>query len=182
MTFLGALALHVLFNVGVIEDIVQALGRETLLPVHVYVLLLAAIEVADPRSRDRRHGRRRLLAAARRGAGRHGGRLPARARPRRAAGRRPPPSRGIPLLLAMTIVGLPLAIWYLGRTAVALPACVIENLDTRAALGRSKHIVGRHFWRVSALTVLTLGVACSPARSSAPSSCSERSFRSCSQT
>ena len=159
LTFLGALALHVLFNVGVIEDVVQALGRETLLPVHVYVLLLAAIEVA-------------ILGLAIAATAvvvcslRVGEERVDTVDAYRLALDRAEPLAGvllrvavIPLLLAMTVVGLPLAIWYLGRTAVALPACVIENLDTRAALGRSKHIVGRHFWRVSALTVLTLGVA-----------------------
>jgi hypothetical protein len=66
---------------------------------------------------------------------------------------------GIPLVLAPTIVGLPVAIWYLGRTAVAVPACVIEDLDARAAIRRSKQLVGWHFWRVSALTTATVAVA-----------------------
>jgi hypothetical protein len=35
---------------------------------------------------------------------------------------------------------------------------VIEDLDSRAALRRSKRIVGKHFWRVSALTMLAVGV------------------------
>lgn len=59
----------------------------------------------------------------------------------------------------MTIVGLPIAVWYLGRTAVAVPACVLEDLDARAAIRRSKQLVGRNFWRVSALTTLTVAVA-----------------------
>jgi len=66
---------------------------------------------------------------------------------------------GIPLFLATTIVGIPVAIWYLGRTAVAIPACVIEDLDTRDAIRRSKQLVGRHFWRVSALTTVTVALA-----------------------
>jgi hypothetical protein len=66
---------------------------------------------------------------------------------------------GIPLLLAATIVGLPVAVWYLGRTAVAVPACVLEDLDAQAAIRRSKQLVGPHFWRVSALTTLTVAVA-----------------------
>ena len=36
---------------------------------------------------------------------------------------------------------------------------MIEDLDTRAAIRRSKQLVGRHFWRVSALTTVTLAVA-----------------------
>jgi hypothetical protein len=64
---------------------------------------------------------------------------------------------GIPLVLALTVVGLPFALWYLGRSAVAVPACVIEELDRRAAMARSKELVGRHFLRVGLLTSIVFG-------------------------
>jgi hypothetical protein len=66
---------------------------------------------------------------------------------------------GTPLFLALTVVGLPVAVWYLGRTAVAVPACVVQGLGARASVRRSKQLVGRHFWRVSALTTLTVAAA-----------------------
>ena len=157
--FLAALALHLLLNLRRVEELVQAVGRETLLPVHVSVLLLAAIELAvlgvaiaataivvgSLRLGEQRIGTMGAYRLAVDRAGPLAGVL------LRVA--------GIPLLLGLTIVGLPVAIWYLGRTAVAVPACVIEGLDARAAIRRGKHIVGRHFWRVSALTMLTLALA-----------------------
>ena len=159
LAFLGALALHVLLNFGRVEELVEAIGRETLLPLHIAVLLLAAIEIAAlglavaatavvvgslrlGEERVRTMGAYRLAVE-------HAG--PLAGVLLRVA--------GIPLLLGMTIVGLPVAIWYLGRTAVALPACVLEALGARAAIRRSKHLVGSHFWRVSALTTLTVAVA-----------------------
>ena len=48
LAFLAALAAHALLNLGPGQDLVQAPGRETLLTVHLYVLVLAAIEVAVP--------------------------------------------------------------------------------------------------------------------------------------
>jgi hypothetical protein len=157
--FLGAFALHILFNLGWTEDLVQALGRESLLPVHVYVFLLAAIEVAAL-------GLAIAATALAVGSLRLGEeRIGTMSAYRLAVHRSQPLAgvllrvAGIPLVLAMTIVGLPLAIWYLGRSAVAVPACVIEGLDARTAIRRSKHLVGRHFWRVAALTTLTLAAA-----------------------
>jgi hypothetical protein len=159
LTFLGALALHGLFSLGLAQDLVQVLGRESLLPVHVYVVLLAAIEVValglaiaatalvvGSLSRgDERLGTTSAYRLALHRAGPLAGVF------LRVA--------GIPLVLAMTIVGLPVAIWYLGRTAVAIPACVIESLDARMAIQRSKQIVGKHLWRVAALTTVTLTAA-----------------------
>ena len=131
LAFLAALALHLLLNLGPVEELVRAVGRETLLSVHVSVLLLAAIELAvvgvaiaatavvvgSLRLGEERIG---TIGAYRLAVDRAG---PLAGVLLRVA--------GIPLLLGLTIVGLPVAIWYLGRTAVALPACVIEG-STRA--------------------------------------------------
>ncbi|HEY7004768.1 MAG TPA: hypothetical protein VH281_10830 [Gaiellaceae bacterium] len=158
-TFLAALAAHVIVDLGPGQDLVQALGRESLLPVHVYVLLLAAIEVvplglavaatavavASLRIGEEQVG----TTGAYERAVHH-------ARPLAGILLR---VVGIPLLLATTIIGLPVAIWYLGRTAVAIPACVLEDLDRRAAIRRSKVLVGPHFWHVSAPTTLAVVVA-----------------------
>jgi hypothetical protein len=159
VTFVGALAVHLLLELDGVDDLTGALGRETVLPLHGYVIVLIAIEIAalgfavaatalvvgSLRLDEGRAG----TVGAYRLALRH-------ARPLAGVLLR---ALGIPLLLASTIVGIPFAIWYLGRTAVAVPACVIEDLDARAAIERSKHLVGRHFWRVSVLTVSTVGAA-----------------------
>ena len=96
LTFLGALALHVAVQRR--RDSGRRAGARPRDAAAGACLRAAAGRDRGrrARSRDRRHGRRRVLAAARRAARRHGGGLPARARPRRATGRRPPPSRGDP--------------------------------------------------------------------------------------
>jgi hypothetical protein len=159
LAFLAALAAHALLSLGPAQDLVQALGRETLLTVHLYGLVLAAIEVAvlglaiaatAVAVSSLRIGSERVgTMGALEGAVHH-------ARPLAGVLLR---VAGIPLFFAATIIGIPVAIWYLGRTAVAIPACVIEDLDTRAAIRRSKQLVGRHFWHVSALTTVTLAFA-----------------------
>jgi hypothetical protein len=159
LAFLGALSAHALLDLGPGQDLVRALGRETLLTVHLYVLVLAAIEVAVlglavaatvVAASSLRIGAERVgTMGAYQRAVHHAG--PLAGVLLRVA--------GIPLFLATTIVGIPVAIWYLGRTAVAIPACVIEDLDTRAAIRRSKQLVGRHFWRVSALTTVAVVLA-----------------------
>ncbi len=159
LTFLAALAVHVLLNLGSVEDLLQAVDREALLPVHLNVLLLAVIEIVAL-------GFAVAATAVTVGSLRLGEERVATMGAYQLAARRAVPLAGvllrvagIPLLLALTVVGLPVAIWYLGRTAVAVPACVIERLDSRGAIRRSKHLVGRHFWRVSVLTTLTVATA-----------------------
>jgi hypothetical protein len=157
--FLAAILAHALLNLGPGEDLVEALGRETLLSVHLNVLLLAAIEVAALGLAVAATAV--VVSSLRLGSERLGAesayqRAVHHARPLAGVLLR---VAGIPLFLASTIIGLPLAIWYLGRTAVAVPACVIEDLDRRAAIRRSKQLVGRHFWRVSALTTITVAIA-----------------------
>jgi hypothetical protein len=157
--FLAALFVHMLLNLGPGQDLVEALGRETLLSVHLNVLLLAAIEIAALGLAVAATAvvvSSLRLESQRLGAESAYQRTVHHARPLAGVLLR---VAGIPLFLASTIIGLPLAIWYLGRTAVAVPACVIEDLDTRAAIRRSKQLVGRHFWRVSALTTVTIGTA-----------------------
>ena len=146
-------------NLGPGQDLVEALGRETLLSVHLNVLLLAAIEVAALGLAVAATAV--VVSSLRLGSERLGAesayqRAVHHARPLAGVLLR---VAGIPLFLASTIIGLPVAIWYLGRTAVAVPACVIEDLDTRAAIRRSKQLVGRHFWRVSALTTVVVATA-----------------------
>jgi hypothetical protein len=159
LTFLAALAAHVLLDLGPGEELVRALGRERMLPIHLYVLLFAVIEVAPLGFAIAATA---IAAASLRVGVEQVGTMGAYQRAVHHA--RPLAGvlvrvAGIPLLFAATIVGLPIAVWYLGRTAVAVPACVLEDLRTRAAILRSKELVGRHFWRVSALTTLTVAVA-----------------------
>jgi hypothetical protein len=67
---------------------------------------------------------------------------------------------GISLALTLTIVGIPLAILYLARTAVAVPACVIETLGARGSIRRSSDLVGvRNLGRVTVLGGLVVLVA-----------------------
>jgi hypothetical protein len=159
VTFLAALGAHLLLDLGPAQDLMQALGRERMLPVHVYVLVFAVIEVVPlgfaiaataVAAASLRLGVEQVgTMGAYERAGHHG-------RPLTGVLLR---VAGIPLLLAATIVGLPVAVWYLGRTAVAVPACVLEDVDAQAAIRRSKQLIGPHFWRVSALTTLTVAFA-----------------------
>ena len=57
-------------------------------------------------------------------------------------------------VLALTIVGIPVAIVYLVRKSVITQACVIEDLHASAALRRSSGLVRRHGPRVFAITAL----------------------------
>jgi hypothetical protein len=159
VTFLAALGAHLLLDLGPAQDLVQALGRERMLPIHVYVLVFAVIEVVPlgfaiaataVAAASLRLGLEQVGTMGAYDRAGHRGRPLAGVLLRVA---------GIPLLFAATIVGLPVAVWYLGRTAVAVPACVLEDLDAQAAIRRSKQLVGPHFWRVSALTTLTVAVA-----------------------
>jgi hypothetical protein len=57
-------------------------------------------------------------------------------------------------LLTITIVGIPIAIFYLVRKAVVTQACVVEDLHARQALARSSELVRRHGLRVLAIAAL----------------------------
>jgi hypothetical protein len=159
LTCAAALCVHLLQRVDPIGNLMRALGHEDLLHVHANILVLAAIQIAGVgfaiaatavATASLRLGEEPLAAtgpfsiAAHRVGALAGVLL-------RVA--------GIPFLLAITIIGIPVAFWYLGRTAVALPACVIERLDAGAAIRRSKDLVGSHPWRAATLTTLTIAAA-----------------------
>ena len=63
----------------------------------------------------------------------------------------------ITVVLAITIVGIPLAIWNLGRWAVAVQASALEDLGPGPALRRSRELVRGHWWR-TAVTATTVNV------------------------
>jgi hypothetical protein len=159
LTFLAALVVHLLSNAGNQNGLVQVIGRESALFVHVDVLVLAVVDVI---ALGIAVGATTIVVSSLRLGEEHVGVAGAL---RRALRRATPLAAvllrvvGIPLFLALTVVGLPVAVWYLGRTAVAVPACVVEGLGARASVRRSKQLVGRHFWRVSALTTLTVAAA-----------------------
>ena len=60
-------------------------------------------------------------------------------------------------LLAVTIVGIPLAVANLGRWAVAVQASALEDLGAGPALARSRALVRGRWWR-TALTATTVNV------------------------
>jgi len=57
-------------------------------------------------------------------------------------------------LLAITILGIPLAIVYLVRKTVLTQACVLEGLDAAGSLRRSSELVRRHGMRVFLIAAL----------------------------
>jgi hypothetical protein len=65
-------------------------------------------------------------------------------------------------LLAITIVGLPLAVFYFVRRILTTTACIMEDLDAGPALARSSDLVRGHWWRVLTVTsianVIALGL------------------------
>jgi hypothetical protein len=58
------------------------------------------------------------------------------------------------VLLSLTVVGLPIAIFYLVRKTVLTQACVSEHLPATVALRRSSNLVGRRVLRVFAIAAL----------------------------
>jgi hypothetical protein len=148
-----------LLGLGIVGDTLDAVGREAHLTVHLGVLVTIAIQVAalalaiaattlvvhSLRTGERRIDTRASYALV----GRHA--APLAGVLLRVA--------GIPLLLTLTVVGIPVAVWYLGRTAVAVPACVIEGLGARRSIGRSVELVRGSLGRVSVLTGLVVLVA-----------------------
>jgi ABC-type multidrug transport system fused ATPase/permease subunit len=57
-------------------------------------------------------------------------------------------------VLALTVIGIPFAVFYLVRKAVTTQACVIEELAASASLRRSSEVIKRHELRVFAITAL----------------------------
>ena len=66
--------------------------------------------------------------------------------------------------LALTVVGIPVAIFLLVRWAVAQQACAIERIPARAALGRSRDLTRGRFWATlwPAALVNVLGAVSGP--------------------
>jgi hypothetical protein len=149
---------HVLLGLGRVEDLVDAIGREARLTMHVDVLLTVAIQVAvlalavaattlavySLRLGGRGVGTRDAYAV-----------IEHRAAPLAGVLLR---VAGIPLALTLTVFGIPVAIWYLGRTAVAVPACVIERLGAGDSIRRSTSLVSGNLGRVTLLAGLTAAV------------------------
>ncbi len=61
--------------------------------------------------------------------------------------------------LTFTVIGIPWAIARIGRWAVCLPACAIENLRPRDALRRSADLTDGRWWRAARVALLVNGVA-----------------------
>jgi hypothetical protein len=159
LTSAAALCVHLLQRVDPIGELMRALGHEDLVHVHANILVLAAIEVVGigfalaataVAVASLRVGEEPIAAAGSLAVAAH------RAGPLAGVLLR---VVGIPFLLAITIVGIPVALWYLGRRAVAVPACVIERGDAGSAIRRSKELVGSHPWRAATLTALTVAAA-----------------------
>lgn len=58
------------------------------------------------------------------------------------------------VVLAVTVVGIPLAVYLVVRWAVAEQSCAIEGLPARAALRRSRELTRRRWWRTARLAAL----------------------------
>jgi hypothetical protein len=63
------------------------------------------------------------------------------------------------LLLQITIIGLPIAIWLLVRWSLFAQCIVLEQLPWRAALRRSAQLVHRRWLRVAWITLIVVGSA-----------------------
>jgi hypothetical protein len=63
------------------------------------------------------------------------------------------------LLLQITIIGLPIAIWLLVRWSLFAQCIVLEQLSWRAALRRSAQLVHRRWLRVAWITLVVVGSA-----------------------
>ena len=101
-----------------------------------------------------------VMDAAERGRGvdiREALRLTARAAPRllRTAIR----AGAIVVLLAVTVVGIPLAVWTLGRWAVAVQVSALEGATPREAMERSRTLVRGHWWRTASIATTVNVVA-----------------------
>ncbi len=157
---LGAVvAAHVLLGVGLVGKLVDLIGRDAHLTVHVDVLLTIAIQVAALAVAV---AATTIVVYSLRLGGR---RLDTRESYAVVAHRATPLAgvllrvAGIPLLLTLTVVGIPFAVWYLGRSAVAVPVCVIERRGARASIRRSADLVRGSLARASLLTTLVVVVA-----------------------
>lgn len=69
------------------------------------------------------------------------------------------------VLLALTVVGIPVAVYLIGRWAVAVQVCVLERLPAREALRRSSELTRGRWWRTVRLAAVVnvLGAISGPA-------------------
>ncbi len=69
------------------------------------------------------------------------------------------------IVLSLTVVGIPLAVYLIVRWAVAEQACAVERLPARASLRRSRVLTRRRWWRTARLAALVnvLGAISGPA-------------------
>ncbi len=147
---------HLMLGVGLVGRVVEAVGRDSHLTVHVNVFLLVGIQFAalalaiaattivvnSLRLGERRLDTRESYAVVAHRAAPLAGVLLLVA--------------GISLALTLTIVGIPVAILYLTRTAVAVPVCVIETLGARSSIRRSSNLVAGNSGRVLVLSGLVV--------------------------
>ena len=63
------------------------------------------------------------------------------------------------VLLQLTVVAMPIAIWLLVRWSLFAQCIVLEDLPWRAGLTRSHALVRGHWWRVAAVTLAVVGFA-----------------------
>jgi hypothetical protein len=61
-------------------------------------------------------------------------------------------------LLTLTVVGLPLAIWFLVRWSLLAQVVALEEQPARGALRRSARLVRRHWPRTASVVLLVAGV------------------------
>jgi hypothetical protein len=159
LAVVAVLVAHVVLAVGPVGGVVDVVGREGHLTVHLDVLLTVGIQFAalafaiaattivvySLRLGERRLATRESYAIVAHRAAPLAGVLLLVA--------------GISLALTLTIVGIPLAILYLTRTAVAVPVCVIETLGARRSIRRSSQLVAGNVGRVLVLSGLLVLVA-----------------------
>jgi hypothetical protein len=63
------------------------------------------------------------------------------------------------LLLQLTLIGVPIAVWLLVRWSLFAQCIVLEHLSWRAGLRRSAHLVRHHWLRVAWITLIVVGVS-----------------------
>jgi hypothetical protein len=63
------------------------------------------------------------------------------------------------LLLLVSVIGIPFAVYYFIRTSLFAQACVLEDQAALGSLRASARLTGKHWWRTLGLTVLVDAIA-----------------------
>ena len=63
------------------------------------------------------------------------------------------------VILELTIVGIPIAIWLLGRWSLLGQVVQLERTGIVGALRRSGELVQRHWWRTASIVIVVGGLA-----------------------